>query len=487
MEIERFFAELASRMEAVRRKDRTKYRRFFAEMAPRLDTARALEAELDRHLARRFNVFDYAKTDELGISRILADLLDPDGPHGQGTLFLETFVEGFEKLLFRPKLSVGPISVITEEIITASRRIDIYVKIGYGDAAQCLAIENKPFARDQENQVNDYLIFLEKRFKERFVLIYLSPKGEVPSDRSIPEEELEKWKGRFAILPFCTVTSERKQDAMENQPDIFEGFRLSFSLAEWFQKCRRVCEVDRLRWFLRDAEIYCLRTFGGQTMTEDCGTQAVRDFLLSRTSSVETACKNLAIARKVSEAWPAVREDICNKFLNRICSSVKSRAKDMSEFTDDLRVECRFGSDRNEENCLWLYRTSWSRYKVKEPSVFKRTAICLRAETREAKKWWYGVASPLSINQMTANEKIRCERLRKKFKKSIVGYNQDQWTPLWRWVDKKYINWENLSPKLYEECERNDDGKITDYFVTLLVETAKEAIPIIDGIEGDRA
>lgn len=65
METERFFAELASRMEAARRKDRTTYERFFAELAPRLDTARALETELDRHLARRFNVFDYAKTDEL--------------------------------------------------------------------------------------------------------------------------------------------------------------------------------------------------------------------------------------------------------------------------------------------------------------------------------------------------------------------------------------------------------------------------------------
>ena len=45
------------------------YQRFFDELKPRLETARMLESELDAQLARRFNVFDYLRTDELGISR----------------------------------------------------------------------------------------------------------------------------------------------------------------------------------------------------------------------------------------------------------------------------------------------------------------------------------------------------------------------------------------------------------------------------------
>ena len=35
--------------------------RFFDELAPRLETARVLERELDRNLARRFNVLDYLR------------------------------------------------------------------------------------------------------------------------------------------------------------------------------------------------------------------------------------------------------------------------------------------------------------------------------------------------------------------------------------------------------------------------------------------
>ena len=43
-------------------------------------------------IASRFNVFDYLRDDELGLSRVLADLLDPAGPHGQKTLFLRSFL-----------------------------------------------------------------------------------------------------------------------------------------------------------------------------------------------------------------------------------------------------------------------------------------------------------------------------------------------------------------------------------------------------------
>ena len=76
------------------------YERFFAELVPRLDSARVLERELDRKLAHRFNVLDYLRDDELGLSRIIADLLNPEKSHGQGTLFLQTLLslEGTVKL-----------------------------------------------------------------------------------------------------------------------------------------------------------------------------------------------------------------------------------------------------------------------------------------------------------------------------------------------------------------------------------------------------
>ena len=88
----RFFGELSTRMGDVRRADRRRYLQFFAELSPRLDTAKALEWELDRQLARRFNVFDYLSTAEVGLSSIIADLLNPEAATWPGNALSEDAV-----------------------------------------------------------------------------------------------------------------------------------------------------------------------------------------------------------------------------------------------------------------------------------------------------------------------------------------------------------------------------------------------------------
>ena len=111
-------------------------KRFFDELAPRLQTAKVLDQELDRNLARKFNVLDYLKTDELGLSRIIADLLNPDGSHGQAALFLRTFLANLKGLDLRLQTGSGTRQKQThqqsdppEQIITDQRRIEVLVKI----------------------------------------------------------------------------------------------------------------------------------------------------------------------------------------------------------------------------------------------------------------------------------------------------------------------------------------------------------------------
>ena len=477
MEIERFLTELASPMEARSRNDRTKYHRFFAELAPRLDTARLLESELDRQLARRFNVLDYLRTDELGLSKILADLLNPRGPHGQGRSFLERFVEGLEEQVFRPNLSTGRISVTLEKAIP-SGRIDVYIQLGNGDAAHCLAIENKPYAQDQQNQIKDYLKFLKGTFGERFVLIYLSPNGEGPSHSSIPKGELGKWKRRFAILPYYTVDSERHHDFQRNQPDGFEDYRLPYSLADWFKKCRRNCEVDRLRWFLRDAEVFCKRTFGGRAMTTDSETKAVEEFLRSSNR------QNLKIARAVHEAWPTRRNGICETFLRKLCSRVESEVKKRIPGANDLHVDCSYVGEKKWRNCLWLYRRGWHRYKVRDSRTDGRTSIHLEAEGNGPFGWIYGVRSPLSRNDMVDRDRVRRSRLEATIGKTLGDGRNTPWWPWHKPVDERFRDWNDLVLNLHDECQETAAGGVMEYFVEKIVDTAETAIPIINEIEG---
>ena len=277
----RFFGELSTRMGDVRRADRRRYLQFFAELSPRLDTAKALELELDRHLARRFNVFDYLSTIEVGLSRIIADLLNPEARHGQGTLFLRTLLDELTEIRHRPDLDTNftkRISVVTERVITNKRRLDISVEIPGSDGTYCLAIENKPYADDQPNQVKDYLAFLQREYADRFLLIYLSPTGQGPSRWSLPCEKLDQWEGRLAIMAYWGETNGIDSEKPTAE-DRFAGFRVGLSLAAWFSACRRRCEPDRLRWFLSEAEVFCRHEFGGHSMATD--SEDARDTRLS--------------------------------------------------------------------------------------------------------------------------------------------------------------------------------------------------------------
>ena len=103
---------------------------------PRLYEARADERELDRQLARRFNIFRYLRDDELGFSRIIADLLDPTAEHGQGTTSLEALLE----VLDAPVGLVGGLRSTATEIRVEQEReiegrfIDITVDIPTEDS-----------------------------------------------------------------------------------------------------------------------------------------------------------------------------------------------------------------------------------------------------------------------------------------------------------------------------------------------------------------
>ena len=220
METERFCADLAARLADARQADRKKYERFFYELAPRLDMARNMELELDRHLARRFNVFDYLRTDELGLSRIVADLLDPEASHAQGALFLRALLERLPERLKqvlppRPDLEACRISVVVEKEIPSGRRIDVVVRIAApGGETCCLAIENKPYAGDLDNQIKDYLEYLEKQYGERFVLIYMSPTGEGPSEARVRQRRASTGRrstksGSAGLRSFRTMKAKR--------------------------------------------------------------------------------------------------------------------------------------------------------------------------------------------------------------------------------------------------------------------------------------
>ncbi|MCZ0942465.1 MAG: PD-(D/E)XK nuclease family protein, partial [Gammaproteobacteria bacterium] len=169
-----------------------------------------------------------------------------------------------------------------ERTIAGQRRIDIYVEVPSGKTRYGLAIENKPYADDQYEQVKDYLKHLKERTNlNEFHLIYLSPTGEPPSKESLPKAEFENWRGRLLIMPYHHRHTDEDWTDREGKRDEFRDFRTLASLTQWLADCRAQCEAQRLRWFLGDAESYCRRTFGDTDMASDLETKTVLELLES--------------------------------------------------------------------------------------------------------------------------------------------------------------------------------------------------------------
>lgn len=144
------------------------------------------ESELERESGANFNLLHILSVGHLEVkthSPILAELLNPNGSHGQGACFLRIFVdqlglEGFDPMaaLVHLEYHSGP---KTDE---SGGRIDILIKDRSGG---CVVIENKIYAQEQENQILRY----ENTFPNAHIL-YLTLDGSPPTStgETVPEK-----------------------------------------------------------------------------------------------------------------------------------------------------------------------------------------------------------------------------------------------------------------------------------------------------------
>ncbi len=450
MEVDRFFSDLGPRLSEARAADRRRYGEFFAALTARLDIALSTEQRMDRQLARRFNVFDFVDTQETGLSRVVAYLLRDDS-HGQGSLFLEALLGGLE--CHDWELDGCRTSVTTEQE-ASGRRIDIVVDISGGSGRRCLAIENKPYAEDQPRQVADYLEYLGWKYGPDFVLVYLSPTGEAPSESSLTRAELPRVESRFRILPYVRRGEDDREDG-------FDRVRShEYSLAEWFAECRKACDVDRLRWFLRDGERFCRRKFGDKTMSTDSEMQQVEEFLRSNATHMRTALT-------VVNAWPGIRDKVIDEFYNALYHRIKEGAERDKDIPADVRF--RRSSSRRSWG-LALTRGDWTAGHAPPPEV------TVLSENSGLDAWFFGVRQ--------ADEQADGRLLDALGPKSGRDANWN-W---WRWTE--YPDWAAHVPQLFEELQQKTDdgivgGSIMAHHVDTFLDVVKGAVPILDGLKPD--
>ena len=248
-----FFTGLGAALDRARRTHQADLAAFFAGLGPVVAAARRAQAVLDRkqavfdrRVAPRFSVFlgprradDDFKEREIDLSRAFGGLLDPAGTHGQGDVFLRLFLCEIRRSLDDdlrggfPCTDTRGCGVHLEYSTDEERKIDIVLEMPDN---RWIGIENKPWAKEQKDQIGHYYEYLRSRTKAAWVL-YLSGNG------NDPETLPKKGKERCLTMPYRT--RDGKPPSLEN----------------WIRRCRKQCEAERVRWFLKDFLEYVEENF----------------------------------------------------------------------------------------------------------------------------------------------------------------------------------------------------------------------------------
>lgn len=136
-----------------------------------------------------FNIFKVMdmQSNEVNLhSSFIAELLNPEGSHGQGNAFLKLFTKQCEIENFNIENAIAEVEKYIGEInedYTEGGRIDIIIE---DNKKRKIIIENKIYAKDQKNQLLRYY-----NYDTNADIFYLTLYGEVPSDYSIGEGGLK--------------------------------------------------------------------------------------------------------------------------------------------------------------------------------------------------------------------------------------------------------------------------------------------------------
>lgn len=147
-----------------------------------------------------FNIFNIIgkSSDEVNIhSKFIATLLDPNGEHGCGDVFLKSFLEkmkisnlyDIKKAEVKTEYSIGNISSDGTE----GGRLDILITCNKDKMPSAIIIENKIYAGDEKNQLLRYKKYA-KKFKDPQIF-YLTLDGRNPSKDSVGDNNTKRyWK-----------------------------------------------------------------------------------------------------------------------------------------------------------------------------------------------------------------------------------------------------------------------------------------------------
>ncbi|MGB4859142.1 MAG: PD-(D/E)XK nuclease family protein [Dokdonella sp.] len=376
--------------------------RWLERVQAELNAVRRVTSASRARLVPDFNIISYIRKDEYGLSLLLADLLDPEGRHGQGTAFLASFLECFWKGVISPDdyaKAVVATEASTFLIERAARRIDIKINFpGKG----VLGIENKAWAAvDQQNQVSDYLKQLRAEHGT-YRLVYLTMRsGQMPSTESITVEELETHAKQFKSVGFI-------------------------ELHPWLKACIGECRSERVRILLEDFIDYI------QTDMQGTKNMIENDVIVN---SATASTENVRNFFEVVQSKDVVTQSLINKFAEQLQSKLSA---DNSFFDWVITCETLVGSD----GCIYL-----------QPSAASTFCLAMGFESPRYNNAIVGIRPRHQCDPALRDE--RGDALRRCLGAQHYG---DTW-PWYQWFNP-YRDWGNDADAMAAIVDKGPDGMV---------------------------
>lgn len=296
--------------------------KFLRELAEKDRQWQAEKAKDELYTAFRFNPFRFFRTDEMGLSAVLAFLLNPKETHGQRDYFLKSFLE---YLNLHEYLAYDQVEVHTEKKFDGRPHDIVLIGKLKGKQHWIISIENKlNGAVDQKNQINDYLKSLEKEYIQHH-LIYMPIWDNPPSKYSIIEEDWQK-------------------AVDENKASIFSAQRM----IEWLENC--IIISPRIQQFVADFSNYIKTEI--LKMSEHSNNEQLISEIIQKPEDIKILVESMDLAQKVQE-----------RLFNQLIEQLKEKSK-------------QNGFQEWEVNTLSRKQESWIFFQLK--SKFSEVCIELR-------------------------------------------------------------------------------------------------------------
>ena len=212
------------------------FEKLFVDMSKGYMAAKA-EADRQRAMGKHdYNIFTlfHGFSDEVNLhSNFIASLLDPNGDHYKGDLFLKLFLE---------MCGIDDFSIDTSRatVFKEFKHIDIYIS----DGKKHIILENKVYAKDQPTQIARYIETIQNKGAEEcdrvkdedIYVLYLHPDGELPKENSLGGYKLSQDKTKLvkgsSIIKFKVIRYDKE-------------------ILEWIDKCKNeVSNITDLNVFL---------------------------------------------------------------------------------------------------------------------------------------------------------------------------------------------------------------------------------------------